>query len=148
MLKKCCEYCKYYEVDYSIVCVKCRVDGGEVDYSKFESNEELNQLIEKANRCDELATELVTTATDLSEALDKIDELDKENETLKIEFKEFEKSWVHTVEVMEAIAKENEQLKADAELGMAIKWVREQGFIIYNSILDEILRKYREQKED
>ena len=47
-MKKCCERCKYYEEDYEISCRSCRVGDGAVNYSNFEFNDELRELMDNA----------------------------------------------------------------------------------------------------
>lgn len=47
-MKKCCEYCKYYEEDYEISCRSCRVDDDAVNFSNFEFNDEIKELMDNA----------------------------------------------------------------------------------------------------
>lgn len=55
-MKIWCEYCQHYEEDYEINCRSCRVGSGEVDYSNFEFNYEIKELMDKAEKWDEKET--------------------------------------------------------------------------------------------
>jgi hypothetical protein len=40
-LRRCCEFCEYYEVDYEVKCITCRLGEGESNHSNFEISKEL-----------------------------------------------------------------------------------------------------------
>ena len=42
MLRKCCEFCEYYEAEYNLKCSSCRFEDDEAcNYSNFEVSKEL-----------------------------------------------------------------------------------------------------------
>jgi hypothetical protein len=42
MLRKCCEFCEYYEADYDLKCSSCRFEDDEAcNYSNFEVSKKL-----------------------------------------------------------------------------------------------------------
>ena len=40
-LKKCCEYCEFYEYEYKYKCADCRGEDQQVNHSNFEISKEL-----------------------------------------------------------------------------------------------------------
>lgn len=66
-MKRCCEYCKHCDEDYETICVFCRVDGGKVDFSKFELTDELAELERKAQMYDELLASMLPAVEQLKE---------------------------------------------------------------------------------
>ena len=73
MLRKCCEFCEYYEADYDLKCSSCRFEDDEAcNYSNFEVSKELIEWVESVKLDNELCKQM-------KKELKKI----RKNETLK-----------------------------------------------------------------